>query len=134
MNMIKLRFFTQLLTMLLVASNAIAKDAENVGMPQMSIPDFMPQLVWLCIIFPIIYLTMKYIALPRISNIITNRELKLSTDLTKAEDPSFIYAYSYYYNFLPKSYMFSVMGGAKEDKINDAFSSSIREIERVCNK
>ena len=52
-------------------------------------------------------------------------------DLTKAEDPSFIYAYSYYYNFLPKSDMFSVMGGAKEDKINDAFSSSIREIERV---
>ena len=86
MNMIKLRFFTQLLTMALVTSNAMAKEAENVGMPQMSIPDFMPQLVWLCIIFPIIYLTMKYIALPRISEIIANRELKLSTDLTKAED------------------------------------------------
>ena len=84
--MLKINFFIQLATMALFSTSVIAKEAENVGMPQMSFPDFMPQLVWLCIIFPIIYLTMKYIALPRISEIITNRELKISSDLTKAEE------------------------------------------------
>ena len=66
-----------------------------------------------------------------IINMVTGMLESRMNDLTKAEDPSFIYAYSYYFNFLPKSDMFAVMGGAKEDRINDAFSSSIREIERV---
>jgi len=56
------------------------------GMPQMVIPDFMPQLVWLFIIFPILYLTMKYMALPRISEIISNRDMKVMNNLRKAED------------------------------------------------
>jgi F-type H+-transporting ATPase subunit b len=56
------------------------------GMPQMVIPDFMPQLVWLFIIFPILYLTMKYMALPRISEIITNRDMKVINNLNKAEE------------------------------------------------
>ena len=56
------------------------------GMPQMVIPDFMPQLVWLFIIFPILYLTMKYMALPRISEIISNRDIKIMNNLNKAEE------------------------------------------------
>ena len=56
------------------------------GMPQMVIPDFMPQLVWLFIIFPILYLTMKYMALPRISEIISNRDIKIINNLNKAEE------------------------------------------------
>tara|TARA_B110000238_G_scaffold133296_1_gene143643 strand:+ start:16 stop:603 length:588 start_codon:yes stop_codon:yes gene_type:complete len=56
------------------------------GMPQMVIPDFMPQLVWLFIIFPILYLTMKYMALPRISEIISNRDMKVMHNLSKAEE------------------------------------------------
>ena len=56
------------------------------GMPQMVIPDFMPQLIWLFIIFPILYLTMKYMALPRISEIITNRDMKVINNLSKAEE------------------------------------------------
>ena len=56
------------------------------GMPQMVIPDFMPQLVWLFIIFPILYLTMKYMALPRISEIISNRDMKVINNLNKAEE------------------------------------------------
>ena len=66
-----------------------------------------------------------------IVNMVTGMLESRLNDLTKVEDPSLIYAYSYYYNFLPKSDMFSIMGGAKEDKINEAFSSSVREIERV---
>ena len=60
--------------------------AEGGGMPQMVIPDFMPQLVWLFIIFPILYLTMKYMALPRISEIISNRDMKVINNLSKAEE------------------------------------------------
>ena len=84
--MFKFIIFIKLITFFLFTNNLMAKEAEHVGMPQMSIPDFMPQLIWLCIIFPIIYLSMKYFALPRISQIITNRELKISNNLNKAEE------------------------------------------------
>tara|TARA_B100000686_G_scaffold190486_1_gene197170 strand:- start:6825 stop:7409 length:585 start_codon:yes stop_codon:yes gene_type:complete len=84
--MFKFNTLIKFITFILFTSNCLAKESEHVGMPQMSIPDFMPQLVWLCIIFPIIYLSMKYIALPRISQIINNRELKISGNLTKAEE------------------------------------------------
>ena len=60
--------------------------AEGTGMPQMVIPDFMPQLVWLVIIFTILYFSMKYVALPRITEIITNRDMKIVNDLEKAEE------------------------------------------------
>ena len=55
-------------------------------MPQMVIPDYMPQIVWLCLIFPLIYLSMKYFALPRIANIISRREEKIRSDISKAEE------------------------------------------------
>ena len=55
-------------------------------MPQMVIPDFMPQIVWLCIVFPLLYLSMKYIALPRIAEIISTREGKIRNDINKAKE------------------------------------------------
>ena len=55
-------------------------------MPQMVITDFMPQIVWLCIVFPLLYLSMKYIALPRITEIISTREEKIRNDINKAEE------------------------------------------------
>jgi len=84
--MLKFNTLNKLIIFVLFTSKSLAKESENTGMPQMSIPDFMPQLVWLCIIFPIIYLSMKYFALPRISQIIRNRELKITGNLTKAEE------------------------------------------------
>jgi len=84
--MLKFNILIKLIIFFLYTNNSIAKEAEHAGMPQMSIPDFMPQLIWLCIIFPIIYLSMKYFALPRISQIITNRELKISNNINKAEE------------------------------------------------
>ena len=65
--------------------HSIAAESKSGGMPQMVIPDFMPQLVWLFIIFLILYLSMKYIALPRISEIISTREMKVINNLNKAE-------------------------------------------------
>ena len=68
----------------LIAYPSIA--AEGSGMPQMVIPDFMPQLVWLIVIFSLLYFSMKYVALPRITEIISNRDLKIVNDLEKAEE------------------------------------------------
>ena len=77
----------KLLTIFYVLFYTYPSMAEGAGgMPQMVIPDFMPQLIWLFIIFPILYLTMKYMALPRISGIISNRDMKVMNNLNKAEE------------------------------------------------
>tara|TARA_B110000263_G_scaffold223566_1_gene213387 strand:+ start:56 stop:646 length:591 start_codon:yes stop_codon:yes gene_type:complete len=65
---------------------SMAAESKGGGMPQMIIPDFMPQLVWLFIIFLILYFSMKYIALPRISEIISTRDMKVINNLNKAEE------------------------------------------------
>jgi len=65
---------------------SIAAEGGSGGMPQMVIPDFMPQLVWLFIIFPILYCSMKYVALPRITEIMANREMKIINNINKAEE------------------------------------------------
>ena len=65
---------------------SIAAEGGSGGMPQMVIPDFMPQLVWLFIIFPILYCSMKYLALPRITEIMANREMKIINNINKAEE------------------------------------------------
>ena len=65
---------------------SIAAEGGSGGMPQMVIPDFMPQLVWLFIIFPILYCSMKYVALPRIAEIMANREMKIINNINKAEE------------------------------------------------
>ena len=65
---------------------SMAAESKGGGMPQMVISDFMPQLVWLFIIFLILYFSMKYIALPRISEIISTRDMKVINNLNKAEE------------------------------------------------
>ena len=81
----RLLFIINIILFIFYTKNCFAK-SEAAGMPQMSIPDFMPQLVWLCIVFPLLYLSMKYLALPRISQIISNRALKISNNINKAEE------------------------------------------------
>ena len=81
----RLFYIINIILFIFYTKNCFAKN-EAAGMPQMSIPDFMPQLVWLCIVFPLLYLSMKYIALPRISQIISNRALKISNNINKAEE------------------------------------------------
>jgi len=65
---------------------SMADESKGGGMPQMVISDFMPQLVWLFIIFLILYFSMKYIALPRISEILSTRDMKVINNLNKAEE------------------------------------------------
>ena len=54
------------------------------------------------------------------------------SDLTKKEDPDFIYAGSYNAGrFIRPKNMFAVYGGVQESKIEIGFKSLVRELERI---
>jgi F-type H+-transporting ATPase subunit b len=54
-------------------------------MPQLVGPDFVPQIVWLLITFLVLYLIMWRVVLPRISEILEERQDRIDDDLERAE-------------------------------------------------
>ncbi|HEC90213.1 MAG TPA: F0F1 ATP synthase subunit B' [Alphaproteobacteria bacterium] len=68
------------LGMLFAAPRALAA-----GLPQLDPAVFPPQLIWLAITFPILYLLMWRVALPRISQVLEERQHRIESDLEKAE-------------------------------------------------
>ena len=53
-------------------------------MPQFDTSTFLPQLFWLAIIFAVLFFVMRRHALPRISDILEARQLRITSDLEKA--------------------------------------------------
>ncbi|HEY4345041.1 MAG TPA: F0F1 ATP synthase subunit B' [Parvibaculum sp.] len=53
-------------------------------MPQLAIETFVPQLVWLAIVFLVLYVLMARVALPRIATVIEGRRDRILSDLDQA--------------------------------------------------
>ena len=59
-------------------------EAAERGMPQLNVPDFTPQLVWLAIWFIVLYVLMATVGLPRIKAIMDARRHRREDDLDRA--------------------------------------------------
>ena len=55
-------------------------------MPQLDPTTFVPQLFWLMVTFVLLYLVMWKIAIPRISDVLQDRQKRIDSDLEKAEE------------------------------------------------
>jgi F-type H+-transporting ATPase subunit b len=55
------------------------------GLPQLEISTFPPQLIWLVLTFVVLYITMSRVALPRISQVLEERQHKIDDNLKKAQ-------------------------------------------------
>ncbi len=55
------------------------------GMPQLDVSTFPSQIVWLLIAFGVLYWLMSTLALPRVGEVLEEREIRIGSDLEKAE-------------------------------------------------
>mgnify|MGYP001159412654 FL=1 len=55
-------------------------------MPQLDPTTFVPQLFWLMVTFVLLYLIMWKIAIPRIGDVLQDRQKRIDSDLEKAEE------------------------------------------------
>jgi len=69
----------------LLALAARAAEEEGGGtMPQFDPTTFAPQIVWLVICFAVLYLLLRRVALPRIAEVLEERQERIAGDLDKA--------------------------------------------------
>ncbi len=59
--------------------------AAAAGLPQLDVATFPPQLIWLVLTFTALYLIMSRVALPRVSQVLEERQHRIEDNLKKAE-------------------------------------------------
>ena len=63
-----------------------ASPAAAAGLPQLDVSTYSAQVVWLVITFVILYVLMSKVALPRIGEVLEERQNKIDDNLAKAEE------------------------------------------------
>lgn len=69
----------------LAISEIASSPAAAAGLPQLDVSTFSSQIVWLVITFVILYVLMSKTALPRIGEVLEERQNKIDGNLAKAE-------------------------------------------------
>lgn len=64
---------------------ALAAEEGKGGMPQFDPTQWPPQIVWLAITFVVLYVLMSRVAIPRITEVIEERERRINDNLRRAE-------------------------------------------------
>lgn len=72
----------------LAAAEQGAAPAEKAGLPQFDPAVFVPQIIWLVIAFGIFYFLMSRLVLPRIGDVLEDREERIADDLDQAQQLS----------------------------------------------
>lgn len=70
----------------LVSSVIATSPAFAAGLPQLNVTTFSSQIVWLVVTFVVLYALMSKIALPRIGEVLEERQNKIDDTLAKAEE------------------------------------------------
>lgn len=65
---------------------AAAEPAAAAGLPQLDVTTYSSQVVWLVISFIVLYALMSKVALPRIGEVLEERQNKIDDNLAKAEN------------------------------------------------
>ena len=70
----------------LVSGVIVASPAAAAGLPQLDASTYSAQVVWLVVTFVILYVLMSKVALPRIGEVLEERQNKIDDNLAKAEE------------------------------------------------
>jgi len=71
--------------LLLAGAAARAQEAERGGLPQLDPSTYPQQIVWLAVSFGVLYWLLSRRILPRVSEVLEERRLRISEDLEKAQ-------------------------------------------------
>jgi len=69
-----------------LAATFVASPAFAAGLPQLDPKNFSSQLIWLVITFVVLYTLMAKVALPKIGEVLEERQSKIDDNLAKAEE------------------------------------------------
>jgi len=73
-------------TIAILGATVVASPAFAAGLPQLDPKNFSSQLIWLTITFVVLYALMAKVALPKIGEVLEERQNKIDDNLAKAEE------------------------------------------------